>query len=271
VTPADPPPGLRDRDERRHPPGGVGWSEVWSFDLLDPATGLGLSLAVELAGDPVRAAVRAAVVGPGRSLVSLVADDLPVPRAGLELRGPGIWVAPECETPFDHWSLGLEAFAVTLEDPWEALAGARGDRTPLGADLEWETLRHVGTLPGPGTGYEEVCRVHGELLVGPERWSVDGAGTRAHRWGSAATGSWRRHRLDGTATPVELDGRPVRPDDLRSPGLEVVADGRVVPLEVLATAPFPGRGGSVVRALVAAPGGWGWLLAGAGSAAPGGR
>jgi hypothetical protein len=109
---------------------------------------------------------------------------VPLPRPGrTEIRAEGLWSALECETPFDHWTVGLEAFAVALDDPAEAWAGERGDRVGLGFDLEWEATAPV---TADTAGYRQACRVSGEILVGPsERLTFDGTGRRAHRWGPA--------------------------------------------------------------------------------------
>lgn len=127
--------------------------------------------------------------------VVLVAAELPMPRRGLELRGPGIWADHNIEEPFERWSLGLEAFGVGIEvDPGDdlevllATSGSpelRGDRTPLGWDLEWTSTG----LPVPdeitgaaGGGYRIDCRVEGELLTAEGRLELDGPGERYHRW-----------------------------------------------------------------------------------------
>jgi hypothetical protein len=266
-------------DERPHPPVGSGWWEVWSFDLVDAAAGLGFHLDLEIVRDAEsgvdRSAVRAALVGDGRPLVSLVADDLPRPRVGLEVRGPGIWAAAECETPLDHWSLGLEAFAVALDDPWDALGAARGDRTPLGADLEWEAGSPPVGLPGPGGGYEVPSTVHGEVLVGSERLVLDGVGVWAHRWGPVPTSAWGRHRAAGSVSrPARCGDRPVRIADLRGGAPDgrvvVTVDGSPLDLDLVAVAPAPTTRGPAVRALVrevGVPDSWGWLLAGGDSVA----
>lgn len=79
-------------------------------------------------------------------------DDAPAPVDGT-IRTHGLWLSLTCETPGEHWSVGLEAFALAVDDPDEV----RGDLVPLGLDIEWEA---------PG-------RVHGEVLVGDERREVE--------------------------------------------------------------------------------------------------
>jgi hypothetical protein len=76
----------------------------------------------------------------------------------LVIREPeGVWLSLDCETPGEHYTIGMEAFALEVDDPLDE----RGHLVPLGLDLEWEA---------PG-------RVHGEMLVGDERIEVDTDGT----------------------------------------------------------------------------------------------
>ena len=79
----------------------------------------------------------------------IVVRDAEVPRArgaALEFRADGLWVEFVCETPGEHWSFGLEAFGLRVDDP----AAEIGERIAVGFDLEWETPDHV----------------HGDLLIG---------------------------------------------------------------------------------------------------------
>jgi hypothetical protein len=79
-------------------------------------------------------------------------DDAPAPVDGT-IRADGLWLSLVCETPGEHWSIGLEAFALLVDDP----SDDRGDLVPLGLDVEWEA---------PGL-------VHGDLLVADEVLPVD--------------------------------------------------------------------------------------------------
>ena len=86
--------------------------------------------------------------------------DAEVPQArnrSLEFRADGLWVEFVCETPNEHWSFGLEAFGLRVEDPADEI----GERVPVGFDLEWETP----------------AAVHGELLIGRARVPVDAPGS----------------------------------------------------------------------------------------------
>lgn len=139
------------------------------------------SLGLVLAGG--RAWIMADVCG--QPLVAVRDEELEPPSGReLEVRGPGVWAALHCETPWLHWSGGLEAFALALEDPAGAAAPAgvaRGDVVPLGFDLEWEAAQDPVWLPG---GYGQGCEVHGEVLVGTDRQVIDGWGHRHHWWGT---------------------------------------------------------------------------------------
>ena len=68
----------------------------------------------------------------------------------------GIWLSVVCVTPGEHWSLGMEAFALEVDDPDDEL----GHLVPLGFDLEWEAPD----------------RVHGEVLIADERHQIDAEG-----------------------------------------------------------------------------------------------
>lgn len=205
-------------DEDRHPPTGEPlWAESWYLDLVDTTRGVGAYVRLGLYPNLRRAWYWACVVGPGRPLVTVIDHDVPLPAAGRhEVRTEGLWADYTVETALDHVSVGLEAFAVAVDDPAETYGDLRGDRVPLGMDLEWET--DGGTYDYPGvTRYEVPCRVHGELLVGDERLEIDGHGQRDHSWGVrdwwSYGWSWTAGRLDdGTrfhGVDVVLDGAPL--------------------------------------------------------------
>jgi hypothetical protein len=113
--------------------------------------------------------------------------EAPLPRrAAMELRAPALWVDVEIEVPFVHATVGMEAFGLSFDDPDEALRTGRGDRTPFGLDLEWESdhakpevEEHSGSL-----GYSLLAQVTGEVLIGPERHELHCPGRRWHRWGA---------------------------------------------------------------------------------------
>ncbi len=115
----------------------------------------------------------------GGRLVVVNDQEVPRPRAGLELRAEGLWAEMICETPLEHWSYGLEAFGLALDDP--ETTEALGDRVPVGWDLEWEATA-APVAAADGSGFEHAGIVHGEVLIGSTRLAVDGRGHRTHSW-----------------------------------------------------------------------------------------
>jgi hypothetical protein len=137
-----------------------------------------------------------------------------------------LWAACNCETPIEHWSLGLEAFAVALDDPGDAYRGERGDLVAFGIDLEWESIGPAFRYPGV-TRYEVSCDVSGEILVGDERIPFGGPGQRDHSWGHRDWWTypwcWTAGRLDdGTAFHAS---RPEIPGVHYEPGYVLAAGG----------------------------------------------
>ena len=131
----------------------------------------------------------AGLVGDDRPYVLVEELEVAPPRrpASLEIRAEGLWADHNCETAFEHWSFGLEAFGVAFSDPVEALRSDRGDRVALGLDLELESAAPVTGCAGD---YAQVGAVHGLVQAGAgsavEAIPVDGAGRRRHRWDGPA-------------------------------------------------------------------------------------
>jgi hypothetical protein len=172
-----------DRDEGRHPPGDDRWwSESWYFDYAARDGSLGGYVRLGYYPNQRVAWWWAYLVGAGRPLVARRAHEVPVPKRGLEVRDEGLWACLTAETPNQHWSVGMEAFAAALDDPLDAYRGERGERVPFGLDLEWEAAAPVFDYPGV-TRYEQSCTVYGEILVGEERLAFEGLGQRDHSWG----------------------------------------------------------------------------------------
>ncbi len=202
-------------DEARHIPGDEElWSESIYLDFVDEAAGIAGYLRLGLYPGLQTAWYWGCVVGADRQLVTVIDHDIALPPGGShEIRTDGLWADYTVETPLDHVSVGLEAFAVGVDDPAQVYGDLRGDRVPLGFDLEWETDGSTYAYPGV-TRYEVPCRVHGEVLVGAERIELDGWGQRDHSWGVrdwwTYEWSWTAGRLsDGTrfhGTDVALDG-----------------------------------------------------------------
>ena len=224
--------------ERRHPDR----QESWSFDFCASDGTLGGFVALTLRPPPAPAWYWAALVGPGRPYLLVRDLEVEPPRApaSREVRADGLWADVNCETPHDHWSVGLEAFGVAMDDPEEALGAERGDRTGLGLDLEWEA---VDGLAGGEGRYDQPCEVHGEILIGAgsavETIAFEGHGWRRHTWGDDApwrpgeSSTWLAGRLD--------DGTPHRAEG---------SGARLDPRSALCRAPLRLDGGVLERTLV---------------------
>jgi hypothetical protein len=232
TSPAGPPPGLTAGDERHHAPDGQAWwNESWYFDFATTDGSLGGYVRLGLYPNHGAAWYWACLVGEGRPLVLVVDHDIAPPRAGsLEVRADGLWADHTVEVPFDHMTLGCEAFALGVDDP-AAVYGpgaARGDRVPFGLDLEWDTDGAAYAYPPGTTRYEVPCRVHGQILVGDESIELDAIGQRDHSWGVrdwwTVGWTWTAGWLeDGTrfhGTTVRLGDEPVpyHPGYVQPPG-----------------------------------------------------
>ncbi len=89
------------------------------------------------------------------------------------MRADGLWAELVCEVPDEHWSFGLEAFGLRLDDRTEARTAEVGERVPVGFDLEWDEGRVIG-----------------ELLVGKGRVPFDGRGMFEHITGEPVPAAW---------------------------------------------------------------------------------
>lgn len=116
--------------------------------------------------------------------VVVVEFDVPIPTKGWEIRASGLWADHVCETPMEHWSYGLEAFGLAIDDPGELLGDALGDRVPLGWELEFEA-RAPAQATGADDRYGQIGSVHGLLLEKSMTTEVDGYGVRSHWWGTS--------------------------------------------------------------------------------------
>ena len=214
-------------DERPHEPGSEHlWGESWYFDFATPDASIGGYVRLGLYPNLGVAWWWAYVVGDDRPLVAVRDHDVPLPGRSLEIRTEGLWGELTCETPHEHWSIGMEAFGVVLDDPADSYRDERGERIAVGLDLEWEERGPVYEY-GFTSRYEQACRVHGEVLLGDETIDIDGSGERDHSWGVRDWWSfpwtWTAGQLDdGTAfhasgtEDVWWQGFVVSPDgDLR--------------------------------------------------------
>lgn len=214
-------------DEHRHPPGESPlWSEWWHFDFTAPDGSIGGFLRLTLLPHDGVSWYWASVVGEQRPLVAVRHHDVELPRTSeLVVRADGLWASVHCETPDEHWSMGLEAFGVRYEDPMEAFGAERGDRTALGWDLEFEAAGPPSPLSD--TCYAQAGEMFGEVLVGRERIAFTGPSQRTHGWGPVDWG-------DGTGTvmaaPDAADVQSVGAVVAVAPVRVEAADGRAIQL-----------------------------------------
>lgn len=189
-------------DELRHPPDEQPyWNESYYLDFHTEGGDLGGYVRLGLYPNLGVSWYWACVVGPDRRLHIVVEHEAPVPRdPSLEIRASGLWADINVEEPLEHMSVGLEAFAIAVDDPADVYQPEpRGERVPLGFDLSWET---DGTPFGYEitTRYEIPCAVSGEILVGDETIAFDGHGQRDHSYGVrdwwADEWMWLSARLD---------------------------------------------------------------------------
>jgi hypothetical protein len=172
-------------DERAHQSDGDDWWEGWQLDV---ASDDGVGIAVLLACTSRLAWWWTHLLLPDRPGPIVVRDhEVARPRVGLEVRADGLWGELVCETPFEHWTYGLEAFGVALDDPEESLGDEAGERLPVGFDLEWEVDPSAGDVrehEGALAGYAQFGVAHGEVLLGRSRVDVDASARRSHVWGT---------------------------------------------------------------------------------------
>jgi hypothetical protein len=236
-----------DADERRHEPdAGVWWNESWYFDFAAADGSLGGYVRLGYYPNQRVAWWWAYLVGAGRPLIALRAHEVPVPRTGMEVRDEGLWACLTAETAHEHWSVGLESFAVALDEPADAYRGERGDRVAFGLDLEWEAAAPEFPYPGV-TRYEQSCNVHGEILVGEERIEFSGPGQRDHSWGERDWWRfgwvWMSGALDdGTrfhAMTPQVEGLRYQPGYVVSPSGELTPYFSFTPTMTLGDHGFP--------------------------------
>jgi hypothetical protein len=178
-------------DEARHDDS-AGGTEGWTFGFTDVVATGEVRLVFDAASARAAFVAQFVILRAGRVVVADEHVALPRPQTGLEIRADGLWAAMTCETAFEHWSLGLEAFGLRVGDDVEASgAGAMetagwdelvGERIPVGFDLEWE-LRSPPEALGDGNGYRQIGAMFGELLVARDRVVIDALPAwRDHWW-----------------------------------------------------------------------------------------
>ena len=150
--------------------------------------------------------------------------------AALEIRADSLWSELVCETPGEHWSIGLEAFGVRLDVVDDALEGEIGERIALGFDFEWETTGAPFTSNVGGVVREvQPGVVRGEVLLGRDRIPLDSVGLFEHSIGavddaetaSRTTIAWDDGTWWSSLLGTDIDGLDI---DIRSRALVPLGD-----------------------------------------------
>ncbi len=180
--------GLARGLEGRHSPGADWWwNESWYFDFTANDGSIGGYVRIGLYPNQSRAWCWVYIVNADGTVV--VRDhDVPFPKPqALLARSEGLWCELICETPMEHWSIGVEAFGVRLDDAKHAYSGEIGTRIPVGLELEWEVAAPAFHYPYPpeypSMHYQHSGAVHGTILLGDESIQFDGVGERDHSFG----------------------------------------------------------------------------------------
>ena len=182
--------------------------EYWQFDFWSPEHDLGGWTHFTYDSASRNGWYVTALVGVERPLVLVVDPKIHIAELTqyLEFRAEGIWAQHVCETPLEHWTIGLEAFGVTLERVEDAMGDQWGIRTGVGLDLEWE---RIDDAENTDTGFRQRCSVSGEVLIDQENINLNVEGWRSRSWGSALhlvnrpTGTGIHIRVGTTVLTVE--------------------------------------------------------------------
>lgn len=214
---------------------------AWSLEFARPDGTGGL---VRRYRGPDRSWFWAYVVVAGLGVVTVRDHELPAGRDDRVVRADGLWSELVEDTSGEHAEVALEAFGVRLDDPRDALRGERGERVPVGLDVEWVSAA------GP------FGSVQGEILVGAEQLPFDHAGTFERGPADPAPGwqvTWQSGPGDGHR--VHVDDAGVRRDDRDLPQSVIVDTTElVVRAEAVVPAPSP-----TILGLVTGDDARGWL------------
>jgi hypothetical protein len=175
-----------------------GWSENYCNQAYSPGAGVGFWTHLSrLAGpEDLWRDVFIAYLPGDRFLIGKGYGN----SAGPEGPGSGM-LSMRCEEPWQRWSMRFRG-AVRDVAGSALRAGALPDQHHHVAalDLTWTAMSPVWDLGARMSGqtwarahYEQACRVTGELVLGAERWEIDGTGIRDHSRGTRVFGTVREH------------------------------------------------------------------------------
>jgi hypothetical protein len=211
-------------DEGRHVAGeDQWWEECWDFEFAADDAMFGGFVRIALYPNQRRAWCWVYVLRSDGTVV--VRDhDVPMPPSSTLLaRADALWCELVCEVPMEHWSIGVEAFGVRLDDAYDGLRGEIGTRLPVGLDLEWEASAGASVAADGDIGYQQIGRVHGDVLLADEVIALEGDGIRRHTWGARDWSSpWQHVRCTAgvpiRATPNLLAVIPLPSLDVENAG-----------------------------------------------------
>lgn len=204
------PIGVDRDDDRRHP--GSGSTALFGCHRLDVLADDGQSaLVCQVMMVGGLAQYTAAVLDHEQALV-VVETDIAAPGAGWELRASGLWAEQVCETALEHWSYGLEAFGLVVEDAAELLGRGYGDRRPVGWELEFERVGPPTWDDDGCVGYHQDGIVHGLLLDEAGERTFSGVGRRSHWWAGIGPTVIEVQRVDIESLRIESLAAPTFPD-----------------------------------------------------------
>ncbi|MEY3340887.1 MAG: hypothetical protein RLZZ269_798 [Actinomycetota bacterium] len=104
-------------------------------------------------------------------------------------KADSFWAEFTCEHAFEQWTIGNETYAVELDDPRDALRGARGTAVPIASDLEWYA---TGTSVALAGGYEQPGVLLGDVETVDGMVSIpEVVSRRTHRWGDTLPPAFR--------------------------------------------------------------------------------
>jgi hypothetical protein len=190
---------------RRQPIDDPDWVEAHLVLAITPKASI-----LILASIHPRRAEQVAVVWPAGGVPVVMSEpDIPIPALRWEFRTDGLWAEQVCEAPHDHWSYGLEAFALEVDDPTELTRTGFGRRVPLGWELDFDAVgpsRWLLTDAAPlpfGGAYTQRGTLHGLLLGADGETATEGPAQRWHWWGTKPLAS-AGIATGGLGEPAEL-------------------------------------------------------------------
>ena len=202
VAPLRPQP----KDEGTHDPGPEAlWNESWYFDGISDDGSLGVYLRLGRLPNQGLSLYTAAICGPGRPAVMLVAPDAALPDAADEAQAietEGLRCEQHCERELERFTARARGEAQAFDDESAPLRGEHGKPASVELDLVWETVG-IPYAWRQATRYEIPCRVTGVVRIDGEEVRFAGPGQRDHSWGSrdwwAVDWMWSAlHLEDGT-------------------------------------------------------------------------